>query len=225
MNGFLPLVLTLTIFLASHTLISRPFLRAPLLAALGKRWYGALHGIISLIGMAAVFWGFWQAPYVGLWPPYPELQAIPAAVMPVACILAAAGVLTPGAGLLGDRLPEGDNPAPGILSITRHPLPWALILWAMAHLVANGDVAGVALFGIFLAFSAFAPPLVDKRRRRCGEEAWQRFSAASPTMPFTGPGPIDWKGIGWKPVLLGLAIYLSLLLLHPHVIGIDAVNF
>jgi uncharacterized membrane protein len=225
MNGFLPLAVTLVIFLASHTVISRPFLRDPLRNALGRRGYGMLHGIISLVGMVAVFWGFWQAPYIGLWPPYPELQAIPAIVMPVACILAAAGMITPGAGLQGDSLPEGDNPAPGILSITRHPLPWALILWALAHLVANGDVAGAVLFGIFLVFSALAPPLVDRRRRRCGEEAWQRFAAASPTIPFAGPGPIDWKGIGWKPVLLGLAIYASLLLLHPVAIGIDAVYF
>ena len=220
MTGFLPLFLTLVIFIATHTAISRPFLRAPLRSALGPRGYGALHGLISLAGMAAVFWGFWQAPYIGLWPPYPGLQAIPAIVMPLACILTAASLMTPGAGLQGDRLPGGDNPAPGILSITRHPLPWALILWSLAHLVANGDVAGVALFGIFLVFSAFAPPLVDRRRRRCGEEAWRRFSAASPTVPFTGPGPIDWKGIGWKPVLLGLAIYASLLLLHEAVIGI-----
>jgi uncharacterized membrane protein len=225
MTGFMPLVLTLIIFLASHTIISRPFLRTPLLAALGPRGYGTLHGVISLAGMAAVFWGFWQAPYIGLWPPYPEIQAVPAVIMPLACILAAAGLTTPGAGLQGDRLPEGDNPAPGILSITRHPLPWALILWALAHVIANGDIAGVALFGIFLVFSALAPPLVDRRRRRCGEEAWQRFSAASPTMPFTGPGPIDWKGIGWKPVLLGLVIYALLLHLHPIVIGIDAINF
>jgi uncharacterized membrane protein len=225
MTGFLPLVLTLTIFIVSHTAISRSFLRTPLLAALGPGWYGALHGIISILGMAAIFWGFWQAPYIGLWPPYPALQALPAMVMPLACILAAAGLVTPGAGLQGDRLPEGDNPAPGILSITRHPLPWALILWSLAHLVANGDVAGVALFGIFLIFSAFAPPLVDRRRRRCGEEAWQRFAMASPTIPFSGPGPIDWKGIGWKPVLLGLVIYALLLHLHPIVIGIDAINF
>ncbi|MCK5273154.1 MAG: NnrU protein, partial [Alphaproteobacteria bacterium] len=59
------------------------------------------------------------------------------------------------------------------------------------------------------------------RRRLCGEDAWKRFAAASPTLPFAGPGPVDWKGIGWKPVLLGLALYGCLMLTHEWIIGIQ----
>lgn len=220
MTGFLPLIVTLAAFIATHMAISRPAIREPLLARLGRGGYGALHGVFSLAGLAAVFWGFWQAPYVELWPPLTVFRAVPPIVMPLACILFIAGMTTPCAGLRGDRLPEGGNPAPGILGITRHPIPWALMPWAAAHLVANGDLAGLLFFGTFLVFAAFAPMLVDRRRRRCGEEAWARFAAASPTLPFAGPGPIDWKGIGWRPVFLGLALYASVLLTHEWIIGV-----
>ncbi len=222
MKAFLPLIVLLAAFVAVHMAISRPRIRDPLVARLGRRWYGAFHGIVSVVGMAAVFWAYYTAPYLQLWPPLTAFRAIPALIMPLACILAVASVTTPCAGLVGDCLPEGDNPAPAILSITRHPAPWALVLWAAAHVIANGDLAGVLLFGIFLVFGALGVPLVDMRRRRlCGDDAWKRFAAASPTLPFAGPGPIDWKGIGWKPVLLGLALYAFGLLAHDWIIGVQ----
>ena len=149
--------------------------------------------------------------------------------MPLACILVVASVTTPCAGLGGDCLPEGENPAPGILSITRHPVPWALVLWGAAHVIANGDIAGVLFFGIFLVFGALGAPLVDMRRRRlCGDAAWTRFAAATATTTFLaavqGRTRIDWRGIGWKPVVIGLVLYVALLLAHGSVIGVEAIN-
>lgn len=219
MTEFLPLVAVLILFVASHAAISRPAVREPLVRRLGRGGYGAMNGVISTAGLVLVFWAFWQAPYVELWPPLALFRAIPPLVVPFACILFVAGMTTRCAGLRGDTLPKGDNPAPGILSITRHPIPWAIILWAGAHLIANGDVAGVMFFGTFLLFAAFAPMLVDRRRRRCGEQAWKRFAEASPTLPFAGPGPVDWSGLGWQRVAGGLLLYVLLVYLHEPVIG------
>lgn len=228
MTGFLPLIALLAAFVAVHTVISRPALREPLVARLGRRGYGTVHGIVSVLGMAVVFWAYFRAPYLELWPPSTALRVIPALAMPLACILAVASVTNPYAGLSGDRLPEGDNPAPGILGLTRHPAPWALILWGAAHVAANGDLAGALFFGTFLVFAAFAPVLVDGRRRRlCGEGAWNRFAAATSTTPFLSAiqdnAKIDWRGIGWKPVVIGLVLYGAILLIHETVFGVAAV--
>lgn len=227
MSGILPLAVFLVAFVAVHTAISRPVLRAPLVAGLGRRGYVLLHGIVSLLGMAAVFWAYSLAPYVELWPTSTSLRAVPLLAMPLACILTVASVTTPCAGLGGDRLPGGANPAPGILSLTRHPAPWALILWSASHVIANGDLAGLLLFGTFFGFSVFAPILVDRRRRRlCGKTAWTRFAAATSTIPFLaalqGRVRIDWRGIGWMPVLIGLVLYGILLLIHGPVVGVAA---
>lgn len=228
MSGFLPLIALLAAFVAVHTVISRPVLRTPLVRRLGRRGYATVHGIISVLGMAGAFWAFFRAPYLELWPPLAAFRAVPAMAMPLALVLAVASVTTPHAGLAGDQLPEDESPAPGILSLTRHPAPWALILWSASHVVANGDLAGILFFGTFLAFAAFAPALVDARRRRlCGEAAWQRFAAATATTPFLGAlrgrARIDWRGIGWQPLVIGLALYGGLLLTHEAAFGVAAI--
>ncbi|UCH74165.1 MAG: NnrU protein [Rhodospirillales bacterium] len=220
----LVLVAMLAGFVVMHSLISRPALRTPLVARLGSRRYLILHGVVSLLGMAAVFWAYFRAPHIELWPSSTILRTIPLLAMPVACILAVASVITPCAGLGGDRLPAGDNPAPGILGVTRHPAPWALILWSASHVIANGDLAGALLFGTFLAFAAAAPMLVDRRRRRLnGEVAWRRFAAVTSTVPllaaWQGRTAVDWRGIGWTPVLLGLALFGVIVAVHVPIVG------
>lgn len=222
MTALLTLAGFLAAFMLLHVAISRPAVREPLVARLGRGGYGALHGILSTAGLAAVFWAYFTAPYMELWPQHNALRWIPPLTMPFACILFVAGITTPCAGLRGDRLPDGENQAPGILSVTRHPIPWALILWAGAHMLANGDLASLLFFGTSLAFSATAPALVDARRKRlCGEEAWIRFATTTATLPFAAPGPVDWKGIGIARVASGLALFLLVLLLHEVVIGVQ----
>lgn len=229
MNGILLLVVLLAAFVAMHTAISRPLFRDPLVAWLGSRSYVAFHGVVSLLGTVAVFWAHSRAPYIELWPSSSALRVVPVLLMPLACVLAVASVTNPSAGLGGDKLPEGPGAAPGILGVTRHPAPWALILWSAAHIIANGDLAGVLLFGTFLVFAGFAPALVDRRRQRlCGNAAWARFAAATSTFPFLassrGRNRIDWRGIGWTPVVLGLVLYAVILLFHGSIIGVAAAS-
>src|SRR5918912_150848 len=49
-----------------------------------------------------------------------------------------------------DRMKPGELPVRGITRITRHPMLWAFALWALAHLIVNGHLAGVLLFGAIL---------------------------------------------------------------------------
>ncbi len=219
------LVAALAAFVAVHTMMSRPWLRDPLTARLGRAGYATVNGIVSLVGLALVFWAYRAAPYVEAWPARIELWAVPVLVLPLAGILFVSGVTTPGAGLSGDRLPDGADAAPGILRITRHPVPWALILWAGSHVVANGDVAAIIFFGTFLAFAAVAPRLIDRRRRRlCGDAAWNRFAAVTSVAPFAaiavGRTSPDWSGIGWRRLAGGLLIYGLLALAHPWFAGV-----
>lgn len=217
-SGLAPLAIFLALFVAMHLALSRPGIRASLVARLGRGGYGALNGIVSLTGLALVFWAWAAAPYIQLWPPLPVLRAIPPLLMPLACILFIAGVSTKGAGLRGDYLPPD---SPGIISVTRHPVPWALMFWAAAHIAPNGDAASLMLFGGMLGFAALAPMLVDKRRRRLGgEEAWARFAATTATIPFMGSTRTDWRGIGWVRLGGGLALYAALLLAHEWATGV-----
>lgn len=230
MTGFIPLVMALAGFVAVHAAMSRKGLRDPLAARLGRAGYGAANGIVSLLLMALVFWALRKAPYVELWPPLAILRSVPFVAMPLAGILLVTALGTPGAGLSGDRLPAPGAMAPGILSITRHPLPWALILWAGSHVLANGDLAAFLMFGAFLAFAAAGPIAIDRRRRRlCGDTAWASFAAVTSTLPFaaalSGRTAIDWCGIGWVRPAIAIIAWAALMLAHPWFAGVHILTF
>ena len=72
----------------------------------------------------------------------------------------------------GGRRTGFDPARPGIAGFARHPLLWALFLWSGAHLLVNGDLTHVILFGAFAIFCLMGMGLLDRRRRReMGEAA------------------------------------------------------
>ena len=66
----------------------------------------------------------------------------------------------------GERLLEGDDPATGILRITRHPFLWGGLIWAVTHFIANGDLASLVLFGGFVVLTIAGPISIDRKRAR-----------------------------------------------------------
>ena len=74
--------------------------------------------------------------------------------------------------------------------MTRHPFLMGVALWAFLHLVANGDVASVLLFGTLLVVALAGAPSIDaKRRRGVGEQAWNGFASRTSIVPFAAaPG-------------------------------------
>ena len=95
-----------------------------------------------------------------------------ATALGVACLLAAYGVGAVNPLSFAGRAPERYDPdAPGIAGVARHPLLWALLLWSGSHLVPNGDLAHVLLFGGLAAMAAAGMVAIDRRLR-------QRLAAA-----------------------------------------------
>jgi uncharacterized membrane protein len=148
--------------------------------------------------------------------------------MPFACLLVAFGVASPSPFSIAGR--EGssfDLDRPGIAGITRHPLFWAITLWAVAHIVPNADLAHVLLFGLFALFGAAGMLALDNRRRReWGPELWARRASHTSIIPFAAilvgrfqPGRLRFPGL--VRTLAALALYLTLLLSHQAVIGVS----
>jgi len=112
------------------------------------------------------------------------------------------------------------EPARGILRVTRHPVMWAIALWALVHLVARGDGASIIFFG-GLAFVALAGTrLIDRRKDDTLGADWKRFAEATSNVPFTaiveGRNRLVLAEIGWKGVAAGLIAFAVLLLAHPY---------
>jgi uncharacterized membrane protein len=106
----------------------------------------------------------------------------------------------------------------------RHPLLWAIVLWAGAHAVPNGDLAHVLLFGGFAVFSLLGMRAIDRRRRRLlGAEAWARLAYRTSFLPGASLAVGRCRPGGpaspWRLAAASL-LWLALLLLHERVIGV-----
>lgn len=178
------LVLAIAVFLLTHLVPALPRLRGGLVAALGRRAYLTAYSLLSLLVLAWVGHAFAAAPHVPLWDHEPRLAWVPAAAMFPALVLLLAGLMRPNPLSLGRS--AGYDPArPGILAVVRHPILWAMALWAAAHMAANGDVAAWLLFAPLLALSLGGMAALDaKAKRRLGVAEWRRLAAPTSTWPF-----------------------------------------
>jgi uncharacterized membrane protein len=211
------LALATLAFLATHFVSSTP-LRPALVHALGEWPY---RGIYSLVALATFIWmciAYATAPRELLWP---GLRYLPALVMPFAFVLVACGYWRNPTMVGADKLLRSDDPARGIIRITRHPIMWGVMLWAAAHLLARGDQKSVVFFGGFLVLGGIGTLLMD--RRKAGIEGWARFAAATSHVPFVaiaqGRNHIVWRELGWLRPLGGLAACAAFFYLHPWLFG------
>src|SRR5690606_25957518 len=110
-----------------------------------------------------------------------------------------------------------------ILRVTRHPFLWATALWALVHLLAHGDLAGLIFFGGFLVLSLGGMQHIDLRRERSLGGSWGPMRLTTSVIPFAAIASrrtrMDWQGLGWWRPLLGVALYVALLHLHPLLFG------
>lgn len=133
------LLLGLVFFFGTHSiaLISRPW-RDRAVARVGAVPWRAAYALASILGLGLIVWGYdlAAADPVRLYRPTGGLQAIAMLLMLPVFPLAFAAYL------------------PGrIQSSAKHPMLLAVILWSAAHLLANGTLADVLVFGAFLAWA------------------------------------------------------------------------
>ncbi|WP_397473862.1 NnrU family protein [Pusillimonas sp.] len=133
------LIIGLIIFLGIHsTGIVKPRLAPRMSARLGEHGWKGLYSIIAIIGLLLVIYGYGlarQAPSMAYIPPAGLRHLTHLLMLPVFILLFA--TYFPGR----------------IKSAVRHPMLWATILWAVAHLLSNGSWADVLLFGGFLVWA------------------------------------------------------------------------
>jgi uncharacterized membrane protein len=146
------LILGLVLFLGAHSVrIFASHWRDAQFARLGgKRWKG-VYSLISAAGLGLIIWGYgmarvdthvlWGTP---LWTRHlAALLTLPAFILLVA----------------------GFVPGSHIKTAVGHPMVAGIKLWALAHLLANGKLSGVTLFGAFLIW-AVADFVAARRRDR-----------------------------------------------------------
>ena len=217
----------MTAFMGSHYLPTRGGLRERLIATVGRRAYFSVYGVLSLAVLAWVIVAASGAAYVELWPQLPWMRWVPTLAMPIAAVLVAGGLGTAQPFTLGGRRSAAFDPArPGLAAVIRHPLLGALALWSGSHLVVNGDLAHVVLFGAFLAMAVVAMPAFDRRARRSlGPEAARAYFDATAMLSLAPLLDRHWRRAELPRLLrraaIGIGLWLAALALHPVVIGVS----
>jgi len=207
------LVAATLVFLVTHFIASTP-LRPLVVNAIGEWPYRGAYSLVALVTLVWMGWAFANAPREPIWI---GVREIPYLVMPFAFVLIACGYGRNPTMVGADRLLKSEDPARGIIRITRHPIMWGLMLWAASHILARGDLRSLIFFGGLLLVAALGTILMDARKRQNPDFA--RFAAVSSNVPFVaiaqGRNRIVWREIGWLRPAAGLAAFFLVLLVHP----------
>lgn len=215
------------LFVALHIFSSTP-LRGAVVRTIGLGPYMGLFSLASFAALGWLGWAYAAAPYVPLWEPAAWTRYIPFAVMPFAFVLLTTGYFTPNpTAVMQDRALDAERPAQGIMRVTRHPIMWAIALWAVSHLAANGDAGSVILFGALALLALLGMKLIDWKKEEQMGAAFGPLMLTTSIVPFVaaieGRTTIDWAEIGWWKVLAGLVLYAAFMLLHGWIIGVPVV--
>lgn len=207
------LILATAAFLATHFVASTP-LRGALVRAMGQWPYTGLYSLVAFATLGWMIWAYAGAPRDALWP---GVRAVPYVLVPVALVLIACGLGRNPTIVGAEKLLKSDDPARGMIRITRHPIMWGFILFSLAHIVATGSTRALVLFGSLVLLAGLGTLLMDARKR--SNPDFGRFAAVTSNLPFLailqGRNRIRWREIGWTRPLAGLAIALAILAFHP----------
>jgi uncharacterized membrane protein len=212
------LLLATAAFLLTHFVTSTP-LRAKLVTAMGEWPY---RGVYSVVAFATLGWMIWAYTHTERWVFWSGLRELPVIVMPFAFVLIACGYFRNPTMVGAEGLLRSEDPARGIIRVTRHPIMWGVMLFAGAHVLALGELKALILFGSFLILAGIGTLAMDRRKR--ANPDWGRFAAATSHVPFVaiaqGRNRLDLREIGWKRPLIGLVAFLVLLWIHPWLFGV-----
>ena len=209
-------------FLLIHFGVSGTRLRDGLVARLGEGPYRGMFALASVLGLVWMAYAYRHAPAVPTWGLVLGFRPAAYLLVLIAFIFVVIGLATPSPTQVGKEstLTRGPDIARGMVRITRHPFLWGVALWALVHLIVNGDLASLVLFGSLLVLALAGTAVIDtKRRRGCGA-GWMQFAAVTSNVPFAailagrnrlGPALAE---IGvWRP-LVAIAVYALAFYLH-----------
>jgi uncharacterized membrane protein len=184
------LLIGIIVFLGVHTLAAQRVARANLIGRFGEGPYKGLFSLVSIVGFVLIVWGFSlyrSQGWIQVWEPPTWTRHLTIALMWFAFVSLACM-----------------NPAPSrIRGWLRHPMLVAIKIWALAHLLANGDLGGILLFGSFLAWAVYDRIAVKRR----GDLGAPRVSSFTPA-----------DGVN---LLVGTVAYVAMMFLHPYLIGVS----
>ena len=210
------------VFFLTHSVPVRPAVKSRVTAIIGTRGFALGYSALSVAMLALLIWSAGRAPYVQLWAQMPWHRHAAHLGMLTVCMILALAIARPNPLSFGGARSDRFDPSrPGLARWCRHPVLLALALWAGVHLLPNGDLAHVILFGVLGAFALAGGWLIDRRKRReMGHANWAALKNAVHQAPLAH-APASWPGLFLR-LAAGGAAYAALIWAHPMIIGVPA---
>ena len=220
----LSLLLAAIFFAGIHLGVAGTTIRDRAIAALGQSGYRAAFSIATVVGLAWLVMAYDRAPYVVTWGMLEWWKPFAIILMLPASLLVVIGLTTPNPTAVAqeNRLAQ---PPQGIVRVTRHPFLTGVGLWALVHLIGDGDVASLVFFAVWAVVALAGTVSIDGKRRRLFGAAWEPFAAQTSILPFAAiaagrnrfrPGEIGaWR---WGAAVV---VYALMLFGHADVIGVS----
>jgi uncharacterized membrane protein len=188
--GLIIMIAGLAVFIGSHVFVTMRPRRAAVITRIGEGAYKGLFSLVSIAGILLIAWGFARyraAGYIDVWSPPPWTRHVTVLLVWPAIIAMVAAYI------------------PGEIKKTlKHPMLVGVKLWAAAHLISNGDLGSIILFGSILGWAVF-----------------DRITLKHRTDPGGSPIPVGGRFNDVLAVIVGTALYFALgFLFHPWVIGV-----
>lgn len=192
--GLLILIAGLALLLGVHTLTTLRGPRARVIARLGDGGYKLVYSLVSVAGIALIAWGYSkyrQDGWINIWYPPQSLRHLVLGLMLPAVILVVASYL------------RGN-----IYRIVKNPMLAGVKLWALLHMLINGDLGSIILFGSILAWAVY-----------------DRISLKHRTDAGAPPIPVGGWGNDVIAVAVGVVVYVAIVFaFHPLIIGVPIVG-
>jgi len=220
------LILAALFFIALHKCVAGTSARGRSIEKLGENVYRAAFSLLSLLGIVWLAHAYRVAVYIETWGQLAWFKPIAALLMLVAFLLGVLGMTTPNPMAVGgENLLMADTPAQGIHRVTRHPFLWGVAVWAFVHLIANGDVASLVLFGSLLVVVLVGMISIDgKRKKSCGRH-WDSYAAATSIIPFQaikeGRNMLVIAEFKVWQLVVALVLYLAVMHFHQAWFGVS----
>ncbi len=221
------LFLAAAFFLGIHVFVSGTRLRGAIVGRIGERAFQAMFSLLSLGGIVWLARAYARVEGVPLWHPAGGVRWVALILMAIAFLFVVIGLTTPSPTAAGgESLLDRNQPAKGVLRVTRHPFLWGVAVWAATHLALNGDTASAVFFGALLLLALIGPLLIDAKRHHAFGAKWERFAAITSNVPFlailAGRNTLHLGEIGAWRIALALLLYGVFLYLHPWLFGTSA---
>jgi len=219
------LVLAGIAFVATHLGISSTPLRATLVQRIGDRAYLGVYSLLAAVTLVWLVVAYNHASHAQfVWAPSAALRHVPFVVMPFAFAFMLGGFMTRNPTAVGQEATVGQvGEGAGLLRITRHPFQWSVVMWAGAHMLANGDVASLLFFGSLGTLSLWGTFLIDAKKARTMGDAWAAFASVTSNVPFAaivqGRNRVVVREL-IAPLVAGIVVYAIVLWGHAYVSGV-----